>query len=173
MELSTLSKGSDASPYAYTRDEYERPSEPEIEKNRTSKNHAKIQSRLAKDLGVNYDEKYDVLTEFEIELVGKKVIPDVCLLPIEPSDWKNDLIRGQDAPILAIEILSPRQAFSDITDKIYNIYFPAGVKSAWIVLPPTESVMVFTPNDDIKTIRRGIVKDETSGFEVDLAKIFK
>jgi Uma2 family endonuclease len=156
--------------YADTRDET---AEPVIEKNTASRNHAKIQSRLAKDLGNNYDENYDIYTEFEIELLGKKVIPDVSILPIQPSDWKNDLIRGQEAPILVIEILSPKQAFNDITDKIYNIYFPAGVSSAWVVLPPTESVMVFTPNDDIKTIRRGIVKDDTSGFEVDFSKIFR
>ncbi len=154
-------------------DIYEQDAEIEIEKNMASKNHAKIQSRLAKVLGNAYDENYDILTEFEIELVGKKVIPDVSILPAEPSDWKNDLIRGEDAPILAIEILSPKQAFNDITDKIYNVYFPAGVRSAWVVLPPTESVMVFTPDDEVKTYRRGIVKDSASGFEVDLAKIFK
>lgn len=145
----------------------------EIEKNMASKNHARIQSRLAKMLNVQYDENFDIYTEFEIELLEKRVIPDLSIYPIEPSDWKNDVIRGDTAPLLAIEILSPRQAFNDITDKIHTIYFPSGMASVWVVLPPVESIMVFKPNQKTQTFNEGLLKDAASGFEVDLDKVFR
>ncbi len=153
-------------------DVYEQEAEREIEKSMASKNHAKIQSRLAKILGNAYDEKFDIYTEFEVEIVGKKVIPDVSIYPLEPSDWDNDIIRGDTAPIVAIEILSPQQAFDEIVTKIKEIYFPAGSKSAWIVLPKTRMVMLFTPDDDIQTFRKGILTDKASGFDIDLNMIF-
>jgi Uma2 family endonuclease len=153
-------------------DIYEQAAEPEIEKTMASKNHAKIQSRLAKILGNAYDENFDIFTEFEVEIVGKKVIPDVSIYPIEPSDWDNDVIRGDTAPILAIEILSPRQAFDEVVTKIKEVYFPAGSKSAWIVLPKTRMVMLFTPDDEIQTFRKGILQDKASGFDIDLNKVF-
>ena len=154
-------------------DIYENTAEVEIDKNMASRNHAKIQSRLAKVLGNSYDENYDIFTEYEVEIVGKKVIPDVSIYPLEPSDWDNDLIRGDKPPIVAIEILSPKQAFDEIMTKVKEIYFPAGSKSAWIVLPKARMVMVITPDDEIQTFRKGILKDEASGFEVDLGKVFK
>jgi Uma2 family endonuclease len=154
-------------------DVYERLSEPEIEKSMASKNHAKIQSRLARLLGNQYEENYDVYTEYELELVGKKVVPDVCLLPIEDSNWLKDVIRGTDVPNLIIEILSPRQAFTDITEKIVDTYIPAGATSVWVILPPAMSLMIFTPQGKPQTYNTGIIKDSYSGFEIDLDKVFK
>ena len=147
--------------------------EPEIEKSMASKNHARIQSRLAKILSVQYDESFDIYTEFEVELIGKRVIPDVSIYPIEPSDWLNDVIRGNSVPLLAIEILSPRQAFNDIMDKIHNVYFPAGMKSVWVVIPPAEVIMIFKPNKKTKTFDEGVLKDAASGFDIDLGKVFR
>jgi Uma2 family endonuclease len=154
-------------------DEYENTAEPEIEKNMASKNHAKIQSRLAKELGVSYDDRFDIYTEFEIELLGKRVVPDVSVYPLEPSNWKKDIIRGDESPVLAIEILSPKQSYDEVVLKIRETYLPAGVRSAWFVLPSTEMVMIFTPDDVVKTFSSGILKDDVSGFEVDLNKIFR
>ena len=153
-------------------DAYERQAESEIRKSMASRNHAKIQSRMAKILGINYDENYDVLTEFEVELVGKRVVLDVCICPFEPSNWQNDVIRGSELPLLLVEILSPRQAFDDIMDKIREIYFPAGAKSVWVVLPSAESIIVFKPNTKPQTFNQGILKDADSGFDIDLDKIF-
>jgi Uma2 family endonuclease len=153
-------------------DPYERLAESEISKSMASRNHAKIQSRMAKILGNQYDENYDVLTEFEVELVSKRVVPDVCICPLEPSNWQNDVIRGSELPLLLVEILSPRQAFDDIMEKIRDIYFPAGAKSVWVVLPSAESIMVFKPHSKPATFSQGILKDATSGFDIDLDKVF-
>jgi hypothetical protein len=47
------------------------------------------------------------------------------------------------------------------------------MKSAWVVLPPVESIMLFQPNQKTKTLNEGILKDAASGFEIDLDKVFK
>ena len=154
-------------------DEYENIAEVEIEKNMASKNHARLQSRLATVLNNSYDKDFEVFTEFELELVGKRVIPDLSIFPIEIPDWDNDVIRGKDIPILAIEILSPKQAFDEIVTKIREIYFPAGVRSSWMILPKTRMVMVFTPDGNVNTYKKEYVKDLASGFHVDFGEIFK
>ncbi len=159
-------------PTVLQQDAYERIAESEISKNMASRNHAKIQSRMAKILGIQYDENYDILTKFEVELVGKRVVPDVCICPYEPSNWQKDVIRGSELPLLLVEILSPRQAFEDIMEKIRDVYFPAGAKSVWVVLPSTESVVVFKPNLKPQTFNQGVLKDAASGFDIDLDKVF-
>jgi Uma2 family endonuclease len=160
-------------PHSVYADIYEDTAEPEIDKNMASRNHAKIQSRLAKELGNNYDEKYDILTEFEVELLGQRVVPDVSIFPIEPSNWKKDTIRGTAAPLLAIEILSPRQSYDEVVTKIREVFLPSGVRSAWFILPSTEMILVFTPDENVYTVNKGILKDAASGFDIDLGKIFR
>jgi Uma2 family endonuclease len=148
----------------------------ELERNKPmpSLNHARIQASLVRHLGNTYHKEFDILSELTIDFPVKPAVPDVCIYPITPPDWRRDTIKKKDFPLLVIEILSPKQAFDDIMDKIRDIYFPAGVPSAWVVLPSAQSVMIFTPNadDKPKTYTAGILRDEVSGFEVDLDKIF-
>jgi Uma2 family endonuclease len=145
----------------------------ELERNKPmpSNNHAKVQYRMCKQLG-KYDTEFDILPELSIDFPTKPAVPDIAIYPIAPDDWNNDSIKRTDLPLLVIEILSPKQAFDDILDKIKNIYFPAGLKSVWVVLPPGQSVMIFKPNEKPKTFDSGIMLDKASGFEVDLDKIF-
>jgi hypothetical protein len=60
-----------------------------------------------------------------------------------------------------------------LKDKIFNIYFPAGVKSCWIVVPTLKMIAVFSPNGDVQNYIGGIVKDPTLGVEVDMKEIFR
>ena len=78
-----------------------------------------------------------------------------------------------DPPIIAIEVLSPKQPMSDITDKINNIYLPGGVKSVWIVIPLLQSVTVIVPNMPKITYSEGILKDSGTGIELPLNVIFR
>jgi Uma2 family endonuclease len=137
-----------------------------------SENHSYIQGEIYFELKTNYGRQFDIFPELSLELATGKAVPDLCIYEKKPRNWKLDTIRRTDAPILAVEILSPKQNFNDITDKIFNIYFPAGVKSAWIILPPAESLMVLTPNGGVKTYHKEEVIDKISGFDVDLNKIF-
>ena len=138
-----------------------------------SKNHSRIQSRLVYLLTRSYGKDFDIFPEFELELLSKKTVPDISIFPYTPADWENDELRSKDAPILAIEILSPKQASGILTKKIRTNYFKAGVKSAWIVFPDLKNIIVMHPNGNIQTYYHGIMKDVASGFEVDLDEVFK
>ncbi len=146
----------------------------ELERNKPmpSLNHAKIQARLIWLLINSYREEHDVLSELTIDFPVRPAVPDIAIYPKVADDWKHDIIKRTELPLLAIEILSPRQVFDDIVDKIHNIYFPAGLKSAWVLLPSAQSVMIFTPDAKPKLFNSGIMRDEASGFEVDLDNIF-
>lgn len=138
-----------------------------------SKNHSRIQRRLVRILDNAYGEEFDVFPEYELELLGKKTVPDVSVFPFEPSDWENDELRSKVPPILAIEILSPKQASGVLSKKIRTNYFKAGVKSAWIVFPDLKNITVLHPDGNIQTYYRGILKDVEAGFEVDVDEVFK
>jgi Uma2 family endonuclease len=138
-----------------------------------SVNHSLVQIRLAVFLDKNYSEKFQVYSELEIAFPIRNCIPDLAIYPIEKTNWLKDSIRKKDMPLLVIEILSPRQAFDDIVEKINDVYFTAGLKSVWVVLPSAQSIMLFKPNEKPQTYNDGILKDEASGFEMDLSYIFK
>jgi Uma2 family endonuclease len=137
-----------------------------------SENHSYIQTEMSFELKTNYGSQFDIFSELSLELKTGKAVPDLCVYNKKPRDWKKDTIRRTDPPILAVEILSPKQNFNDITDKIFTIYFPSGVQSAWIVLPPAESIMLFTPSGVIKTFHKEVLTDTASGFNIDLNNIF-
>ncbi len=140
-----------------------------------SKSHSIIQGNISFELRKQYGQRFDILPELSLELAmdGKgDIVPDICIYDKTPRDWKKDVITTNVPPLLAIEILSLRQAFDDITDKIRNIYFPAGMKSVWFVIPQIQSVMLFRPNQKTETYNQGILNDTDSGFELDIDKIF-
>jgi Uma2 family endonuclease len=135
-----------------------------------SYNHAKITYRLAKNLS-RYDQQYDILPELEFELSHGRAKPDLAICKIGKIDWLRDVIRPTHPPLLAIEILSPRQALSDLTDKALDIYFPSGTSVVWIIIPHFKQVTVMIPNGQ-KTVISGKLLDENTGVELDLESIF-
>lgn len=136
-----------------------------------SYNHAKITYRLAKSLG-RYDEQYDILPELEFELLHGRAKPDVAVCLLGKADWLRDVIRPTQPPLLAIEILSPRQALSDLTDKALDVYFPSGTATVWIVIPHFKQISVMMPNRE-KTFTTGLVTDEGTGIELSLEELFR
>jgi Uma2 family endonuclease len=173
MEGAMLATQSLENPIAILEEDVEKQYQKERGKPMPSKNHSRIQRRLIRMLDNKYGEQFDVFPEFELELLGKKTVPDVSVFPFAPSDWENDELRSKVAPILAIEILSPKQASGVLTKKIRTNYFIAGVKSAWIVFPDLKYVTVLHPNGNIATYSKGILSDKASGFEVDLDDLFQ
>ncbi len=139
-----------------------------------SKNHSIIQGNVYFELRNQYGNQFDIFPELSLDLIPNTpgAVPDICIYDKTPRNWQVDVIKTKNPPLLAIEILSPRQIFDDITDKINNIYFPAGMKSVWVVLPQIESVMLFRPNQKTETYNQGILKDTASGFELNIDKIF-
>ena len=101
------------------------------DKPKPSRNHGIIQLRLGAALFRHYDDKFNLMSEVDIAPPGvKPSVPDICIFPKSPIDLLEDEIRVTDPPLTAIEILSPMQGVEELKNKFYQIYFPAGVKSA-------------------------------------------
>lgn len=135
-----------------------------------SYNHAKLTYRLSKSFS-RYDDQYDILPELEFELLHGRAKPDVAVCQLGKANWLRDIIRPTTPPLLAVEILSPRQALSDLTDKALDIYFPSGTSVVWVVIPHFRQVTIMTP-DGQTTITSGVVRDDHTGIELDLSSVF-
>jgi Uma2 family endonuclease len=137
-----------------------------------SVNHAKLIHRLSVTLD-RYTEQYDVLPKLELKLNGKPVKPDVSIYPRLPEDWDNDIIFYTQPPIIAIEIQSPKQATTEITTKMNDIYFPAGVQSVWIIIPPLRLVFIQTPDGQKTPYTQGIIQDPVTNIAISFDSIFR
>ena len=137
-----------------------------------SLNHSKIIHRLSVALD-RYENKYDILPELELELSTGKCKPDVAIYQNLPIDWLNDVIYYNQPPIVAVEILSPKQALTDLTDKAYKQYFPAGVQSVWLIIPTLRIIQALLPNGSMYTWASGTMKDSITYMEIDLGYLFK
>jgi Uma2 family endonuclease len=149
------------------------PYQEEISIDVPSRNHSKLQARIASLLSVAYEDRYDIFTELSIEINGKTLEPDICIYPIGEDDWRKDEISVTQSPITVIEILSPKQAVQDLVDK-FDVYFKAGVKSCWLVIPTLEIVDVFIDNIHQKqTYVAGVIIDSESKVSLEISKIFR
>lgn len=150
---------------------YETEYELERGKPMPSKNHSRLENRLG--IALSKNEQYETFIELSLDLQAGKATPDLCLFEPEESDWLNDEIKVTKPPLLTIEILSPTQSIDELKDKIFDIYFPSGVKSCWIVVPTLKMIAVFLPTKEVRNYIGGIVKDPVLGIEVDIKEIFR
>ncbi len=135
-----------------------------------------IHSRLIQRLCValdKYQPDFDVLPELELNLSTGKCKPDLCVYSRLPADWFNDIVFYSNPPLTAIEIQSPRQATSELTDKMNLVYFPAGVKSVWIIVPMLQLIQIRTPSGGISTFTDGMVTDTAVGIDIPFSQIFR
>ncbi len=77
------------------------------------------------------------------------------------------------SPIIAVEVLSPKQAVTDLTDKALNLYFPAGVQLVWIIIPTLRIAQALLPDCTIQTWSSRLMTDPVTGMELDLGYLFK
>jgi Uma2 family endonuclease len=138
----------------------------------TSVNHSKIIHRLSVALD-EYSDEYEILPELELDLSAGKCKPDICVYQNLPDDWENDIIFYSQPPIIVIEIQSPKQATTELTDKMNMIYFPSGVKSVWIIVPVLQLITIRTHDGQKLVFTDGIIKDPTTSIEILFSKIFK
>lgn len=137
-----------------------------------SLNHSRLTYRLSILLSA-YEAQYDIMPELELELLTGRTKPDISIFRNLTFNWEEDIIRYPHPPITAIEILSPTQAFDELTGKIRKVYFPAGVQSAWLVVPTIKAVHLFTPDAPVKIFTQGIIADAATGVELNIADIFR
>ena len=131
-----------------------------------SHNHAKITYRLTKILS-----QHDILPKSEFELAYGWAKPDVAICKPNKINWLRDIIRPTHPPLIAIEILSPRQALTDLTNKWLDVYFPSDVKTVWVIIPKFKQITVLTASSQ-ENVNSGVIHDETTGISLDLSKIF-
>ncbi len=137
-----------------------------------SKKHAIAQTQFVIAFYRNYEEKFRVLTEVTLDLGNYKPTPDICVYPKSEISWEGDEVRLTKMPLLTIEILSPKQALSDLEDKVED-YLAAGVKSCWIVLPSLSEIVVYHKGQKPKIVTEGDVKDDVIGVTVSVEEIFR
>ena len=135
-----------------------------------SKNHSFVQLYLIRAL-LRYEAEFSILPELSLKLDGQPFVPDISVFPKRSPDWRHDQIHVEEPPLLAIEILSPKQAMQDLTDK-FEAYFAAGVKACWLVQPIMRTIAVFTPDSDVQVYTEGTLKDPATGIEISLEEIF-
>lgn len=141
-------------------------------KPRPSKNHSKLQIRIGSELLNLYEDQYDVLSELSLEAPNPAYVPDLCLFPAEPSNWREDEVKVSEGPLTVIEIVSPSQTDTELTAKS-TAYFAAGVKSYWLVQPVLRTIFVLLPNGDELVFHNNLLTDPTNGVSIDLRKVFR
>jgi Uma2 family endonuclease len=111
------------------------------------------------------------LPELVFDLSNGRAKPDTSICNINKINWLRDVIGPTQPPLIAIEILSPRQALSDLTDIWLDVYFPSGVATVWVIIPQFKQITVFTALGQ-RNIYTGILKDDPTGISLDLAELF-
>lgn len=137
-----------------------------------SLNHSRLTYRLCILLS-KYEQRYDILPELELELSSGRAKPDVSIFENLVFNWEEDVIRYPKPPVTAIEVLSPTQAFDELTSKIRKIYFPGGVRSAWIVVPSIQAIHLFLPEQAVVTFTEGKIIDPAAQIELAIGDVFR
>lgn len=140
-----------------------------------SENHSAVQLNLGAELKTRYRDQFRFMSELNIEVDGRVLVPDVCILPPMSLDMRNDHIVARRIPLTTIEILSPSQALDFLVEKT-NTYFAAGVKSCWIVLPKLLGIMIFSAPDQYEFFHHGpdqTLTDSVTGIALPLGPIFE
>lgn len=137
-----------------------------------SLNHSRLMYRLSILLS-QFDNRFDIMPELELDLPTGRSKPDLSIFQNLSFDWKEDVIRYTEPPITAIEILSPTQAYDALTSKIWKIYFPANVHSAWIVMPSIQTVQLFLPDQPVQNFTECLFTDPVTDISIDLRALFK
>ena len=134
-----------------------------------SQNHSVVQMNLGGEFLKS--RKFRPFSELNLDLDGRHLTPDLSVYPAGPINFQHDILRRTDPPLLVVEILSPRQAYEDVMDKISH-YLESGVKSCWMVIPPTQSITIFSPGGAQKTFTEGTIIDPAIGLSAELAAVF-
>lgn len=144
-----------------------------------SHNHSMVQANLAhlfKRLGL-----YTVYIELSLDVsrydlsmfdIKDELIPDLCIYPKRPLSIPHDILRMTEMPLLAVEILSPRQGTYSILQK-FEAYFSLGIHSCWLVEPTTRVVHIYKDPITRTTYSTGDLIDEKLDIQMAIAEIFE
>lgn len=132
-----------------------------------SLNHSYICVEILKQLFANPE--IQPLPELTLD-IGNGLTPDISVFfkhQIKPNFLK-DIVKLKEMPILAIEIIAPRQSIQDVLDKAV-VLTQASVKAVWGIEPYGRTIFV-TTSEQQQILHKPVV--ETEGIAVDFAKIW-
>jgi Uma2 family endonuclease len=147
--------------------ELEETVEEQEEKEMPSLNHSILYNKILRQLFEN--DKVEALPELTLD-IGKGIIPDISVYPKEkvPINFRRDISKFKEMPILAIEVISATQNIQDLLEKA-DILIENGVKAVWTVEPFSNTVFVTTKYGE-EIVHNQTVESE--GIKVDFKKIF-
>jgi Uma2 family endonuclease len=145
----------------------------ETERNKPMPNriHGTIQGEIIFQLKLKYSDHYQFSSEVTLDTTPPST-PDILIYPKKQLNWKTVEAREKEMPITTIEILSPSQTLDTLAEKAWKTYFPAGVQSAWIVIPQIKTVTILLPGDQQLVFSQGILTDRVTGIQISIEKIF-
>ncbi len=137
------------------------------EKEMPSLNHSYICLQIIRQLLENPE--VEPLPELTLD-IEKGLTPDICVYPkaqIKPN-FRRDITKYPEPPILAIEVISASQNIQDLLLKA-DLLIAHGVKAVWTVEPFTNTIFVTTPNTEEKFTNQSVASE---GITVDFKRIF-
>lgn len=145
----------------------------ELERNKPIPNriHGVLQIDLGFLLKLNYRKKYQFSSEVTLATTPGST-PDISIFPKKKLSLKNIKAKEEEPPITTIEIQSPSQSIESLQDTIWNLYFPMGVQSAWIIIPSLKAVKILLADDTELFFNTGKLKDPTTNIEIEIKEIF-
>ena len=87
-----------------------------------------------------FDVRLPVQNKKRDDEITTVVQPDLCVVCDHSKLDERGCI---GAPDIVIEILSPGNNKKEVQDK-FELYEEAGVKEYWVVIPPTENIIIYT-----------------------------
>ena len=142
--------------------------------------HAAVVNKLARLLG-------DFVENHHLGLVGPEIgfklrrnpdtlrAPDVAFISRKRYEEKGIPEKFADfPPDLAVEVLSPEDAMSEIVRKVEE-YLSAGVPLVWVADPATQTVTVYRSLQDVKVLTSDQELEASPvlpGFRASIAEIF-
>lgn len=149
-----------------------------------SLNHSIIQTRIAALL--YFDKRFTSIVELSLDISTidlteygikskEEIKPDICLYPNSVGLQRRDILKMKEMPLLAIEVVSPRQGLEEILAK-FDAYFFLGIQSCWLVTPTIKNISIYSQPDNYKTFdtkHDTEVVDEKLNIRLSLEKIFE
>ena len=102
--------------------------------------------------------------------IGNGITPDLCVYErdtIKPN-FRRDVTRYGEMPILAIEVISASQNIQDLLEKA-EMLVENGIRAVWTVEPYTRTIFVNTQEGGKIFYNQAV---ESEGIKVDFTKIF-
>lgn len=132
-----------------------------------SLNHSYICLQILKQLVTNAG--IEPLPELTLD-IANGLTPDISVFPtakIQPNPFR-DILRFQERPLLAIEVVSSSQTIQEMLQKATQLV-NEGVKVVWTVEPYSRTVFVTTQKGEA-LFHEELVENE--GIQVDFSKVF-